>query len=352
MVFDFPLLKKWDISAKQYIDGWFPTEDEVTLHIEDLDIDFKGGLRLDENGYLDPVVYGIKINFGKTMITNTNWFLETIFHGIVEFSIVMIENSAWFWGEYVFTNMLGPVMDKFANHYQMPQVIESIADGTDASWVYFVDYRNTRNPYIGENRVVFSLYGEMYALSRDRCDHYDPEQIYLLPEVPDSQLVMSPTFATCLAQQISQTDLGKYILNKRYFNALIHNKDDVTTNTLEKDFPLFKAKLGDNKPLRFNFSYKNMKIDFYKQGSDFYAEYTVGLQVQFDYEEEGYRHMNLDSKELFFDELPWVFAADIQVRGKLMYIDIHEFRLAERDMYGRRDYPHRNTMNLSRQEYH
>lgn len=62
--------------------------------------------------------------------------------------------------------------------------------------------------------------------------------------------------------------------------------------------------------------------------------------------------MNLDSKELFFDELPWVFAADIQVRGKLMYIDIHEFRLAERDMYGRRDYPHRNTMNLSRQEYH
>lgn len=120
---DFPLLKEWDISATQLIEGWFPTEDQVTLHIEDLDIDFKAGLKLDENGYLDPIVYDVKIDFGETMITNSNWFLETVFHGFIEFSIRMIENSSFFWGQYMFTNLLGPVMDKFANHYQIPQII-------------------------------------------------------------------------------------------------------------------------------------------------------------------------------------------------------------------------------------
>jgi hypothetical protein len=62
-------------------------------------------------------VYDVKIQLGKSMITNTNWLLEEMCHGFLEFSIVMIENSSWFWGEYMFTNMLGPVLDKFTNHY-------------------------------------------------------------------------------------------------------------------------------------------------------------------------------------------------------------------------------------------
>jgi len=95
----------------------FPTEDPVTLHIEDLDIDFKAGLRLDEQGFLDPIVYDVSIKFGESMITNSNWFLNEVFYGFIEFSIVMIENSSWFWGEYMFTHLLGPVLDKAANHY-------------------------------------------------------------------------------------------------------------------------------------------------------------------------------------------------------------------------------------------
>jgi hypothetical protein len=91
VVIDFPALKKWEISAKQKLNTWiFPDEDEVTMNIEDLDVEFKAGLTLDEHGYLDPIVYDIQIKFGESMITNTNAFLEFVFHGFVKFSLIMI----------------------------------------------------------------------------------------------------------------------------------------------------------------------------------------------------------------------------------------------------------------------
>jgi hypothetical protein len=43
---------------------------------------------------------------------------------------------------------------------------------------------------------------------------------------------------------------------------------------------------------------------------------------------------------------------DLKVKRDMMYPEIHNFNLAERDIYGRRDYPHRNTMGLSSQDYH
>jgi hypothetical protein len=89
---------------------------------------------------------------------------------------------------------------------------------------------------------------------------------------------MSPTAATCIAEQIGHTDLGEYILNKRNYNALFHTKNvNITTTTLEREFPIFKEKLGDDKPLRFNLIYKDMKINFNKDSSDFHAEYILGI---------------------------------------------------------------------------
>lgn len=224
VVMDFPLLNKWDISANQILEFMGVTsEDEVTLHIEDLDIDFKAGLRLDENGYLDPVVYNVKISLGESTITNSNWFLEAIFHGFVKFSCVMIENSSWFWGDYMFTNMLGPVLDKIANHYQMPVVFKSLIEGTANQHMFFVDYRNTRDPEIMDNHIIFSLYGEIYSQSNKRCEHFDPKPVQLMDK-PNSQVVFSETAANCIAEQLSHTELGKYTLNKHNYNSFFHTQ--------------------------------------------------------------------------------------------------------------------------------
>jgi hypothetical protein len=39
-------------------------ETNIHLILKDFDIDFRGQFVLDGNGYLDPIVYGVDINFG------------------------------------------------------------------------------------------------------------------------------------------------------------------------------------------------------------------------------------------------------------------------------------------------
>lgn len=43
----------------------------------------------------------------------------------------------------MFTNLLGPVLDKMSNHYQLNFLIWSIADGTSNQEMFTFDFRNT-----------------------------------------------------------------------------------------------------------------------------------------------------------------------------------------------------------------
>jgi hypothetical protein len=71
---------------------------------------------------------------------------------------------------------------------------------------------------------------------------------------------MSDATATCFAEQISKTVLGKYTLNKEHWNSLFHVKEEITTSSIASTMPIFRDLLGENKPLRFDFSYENMDI--------------------------------------------------------------------------------------------
>jgi hypothetical protein len=93
------------------------------LIIKDFDVDFRGQFKLDEHGYLDPVVYGVDIDFGHSDFIQDDWFLEAVTFELIQFSFVVIHNTAWLLGQYMFTNMLGPAMDKYLNHYQQMLVI-------------------------------------------------------------------------------------------------------------------------------------------------------------------------------------------------------------------------------------
>ena len=53
-------------------------------------MDFKGQFKLDDNGYLDPIVYGCDINFGDSDIASDDWLVEFITFEIVHFSFIVI----------------------------------------------------------------------------------------------------------------------------------------------------------------------------------------------------------------------------------------------------------------------
>lgn len=117
---DFPALKKWKIEANQKINTWFwPNESKVELTFKDFDIAFKVDLKLDEHGYLDPIVYDAELNFGESTFYHDNAFVAFFMHQWVYFAIVILKNSVYFVGQYIFTDMMGPVMDSALNHYQM-----------------------------------------------------------------------------------------------------------------------------------------------------------------------------------------------------------------------------------------
>jgi hypothetical protein len=123
---DFPAIKKWEIDADQEVNSWIlPSKSKVELIFEDFDIDFSTDLVLDENGYLDPVVYDCDIKFGTSYLYHDNKIVAFVMHQFVYFAIVIVENSVYFVGDYIFSNMMGPIMDKALNHYHTGIILMS-----------------------------------------------------------------------------------------------------------------------------------------------------------------------------------------------------------------------------------
>jgi len=127
---DCPALKYWAISGVQTFHHWYyPSTSETTIYIEDLDIDLGFDLVLDDEGYLDPKVWDVMINMGETYIYHDNLFVTYTMHQILELGKVIIENSAFFWGDRMFSSLLGPVLDKHMNHYSHKFTQRSMISG-------------------------------------------------------------------------------------------------------------------------------------------------------------------------------------------------------------------------------
>lgn len=94
-----------------------PGDSYVQFVIKDFDIDFEFDLEIDDNGYLNPVVYFASIDFGDSYFHHDNFWAQIFFHQLVELSMVMIENTSYFLGDRMFSEMLGPVLDSYANNY-------------------------------------------------------------------------------------------------------------------------------------------------------------------------------------------------------------------------------------------
>ena len=115
---DFPALHYWAISAiQEFHHWWLPHSSPIFIFIEDLDIDVGFDLALDDNGYLDPVVYDLKIDFGDSYIKHDNFYVEFLMYQLIELGKVIIQNSAWAFGDLMFSSVLGPMLDTYLVHY-------------------------------------------------------------------------------------------------------------------------------------------------------------------------------------------------------------------------------------------
>lgn len=90
------------------------------------------------------------MNFGDSYLEYDNVFWAFVMHQIVEFAIIMIENTAFFCGELIMSELGEPVLTSFFNDYKFPlsQMPTPFLgqEGTVADLT--LDWRPTRDPDI------------------------------------------------------------------------------------------------------------------------------------------------------------------------------------------------------------
>jgi hypothetical protein len=153
---------------------------------------------LDEKGYLDPVVRKCNIDFGESFFYHENLYLKILMHQLVHLSLVIIENSSYFMGKYMFTEMLGPVLDVYLKHYEQDFTIYNHLPGQNTWDVLTFDYRNMEAPYIDKGIIEFSLMGDTQYKGR-HCRDMSPRPMDYL-EGHLSQVVISAAAATCFME--------------------------------------------------------------------------------------------------------------------------------------------------------
>jgi hypothetical protein len=133
------------------------------LYFKDFDIDFSASLHVTADGNLKPTFYTLHIKFGDSYFTHDNWFFAFCMHQFVEFAIIIVENTAYFCGELMFSNIGEPVLTTFLNDYRMPlkrMPTPFLGQGDKVS-NFELDWRNTADPVITEGQMDIFFLGEL-----------------------------------------------------------------------------------------------------------------------------------------------------------------------------------------------
>ena len=91
-------------------------------------------------------------------------------------SKVIIENTSYFLGKYIFSDLLGPIMDTYLNHYYREFLLKSQVPGQLTADFITLDYRHTRSPRIQEDFIEFDIVGD-FLLRGESCENFTPEKV-------------------------------------------------------------------------------------------------------------------------------------------------------------------------------
>ena len=98
---------------------------------------------LEENGYLKPRVYAMDLTFGSTSFYHDDPWVAFFMNEWVEFMIVIIQNSCYFVGTYIFSATLGPMMTTALNNYTAVLPFKDFLPGQESTADFTIDYRMT-----------------------------------------------------------------------------------------------------------------------------------------------------------------------------------------------------------------
>jgi hypothetical protein len=268
----------------------------------------------------------------------------------------MIENSIFFLGSIVFTDMLEGIIDKYSHGYQQYWWMTSRVISNDITYAQMnFDYRQVRKPYVGNGFIDFFSVGELeYTLDKKQgtfCDFSPKPMSFATQEdKQDNQVVVSETAAKCalinyFRAPISYVQIDQDRINKMLSVWKIDKPFKFSTSSIAKDakIGLFERKLGKNIDLAGEFKFKNFEVKFGRFDTDIILEYVLCLEMK--------KHEK-DARPFFYDELHIVTTGQVTTsEDSRVYIEILNHKLDLTNKYTQSEYPKKETLGINSNEY-
>lgn len=186
------------------------------------------------------------------------------------------------------------------------------------------------------------------------CEFKEPKFIeeftmmgFLLP-----YLAISEDTATCMAEVISRSPIGKFELDDHTLNALLEVEGVriINTKSLKPKIPILTEKIGYDVPLLLELGYKDMEVHFGTYGSNVALAFTLTVSVFTDSHEATFWQGHIGKEEIMYDEYGIQFAFDVDVKDALSFVKINQLNLML-NQYGTRSHPLHSTFDISENEY-
>lgn len=98
-------------------------------------------------------------------------------------------------------------------------------------------------------------------------------------------MLITEDAATCWANQIAVSSVGKVSLNKAKVNAFFQNKPgseiEFSTTSLKKTLPILEQRYGPNKDVDIDFSYSNATVHFGQYDADMTVDFDLHMGIGF-----------------------------------------------------------------------
>lgn len=135
----------------------------MTFDIQDMKLNFNTEFVTTSQGYLKPIIWATELNWGETTVYHDNFLLALMFDQWIKFTLIIMQNSMYFMGNYILNGMLEPPLTQFLNFYQVPLHLNNFFPGQDATADFFLDMRHqvSQDPVIGTGHMDFFFLGEM-----------------------------------------------------------------------------------------------------------------------------------------------------------------------------------------------
>ena len=152
-----------------------------------------------------------------------------------------------------------------------------------------------------------------------------------------SQLVISESAATCIANNVAKSNLGHIHLFDQTVGLLWNDPElKFTTSTLGAHFPILKKRFGENKPLYSLVKFKDINILFGSFDTDLIVSYTVCFTIKLlpsDDPKPEYRDI-MEGEELIYDEVKMVTSAKVSADDDMVFITLLKHKLYIDNEYG------------------